>query len=422
MSLLAIAAAATTMTSCVKEQLCFDTEGDVSMYDSLMQDHLDTYHVGKVNFKYDWNNITSHGMQVPDSMFVLVDRVIFQNVGSLALETKTETGKILAPFTKIRPAVNSGIKDFDIYAGEYKFLTVNYSSTNFNYAEMQNLMTKTLSNHMSNVSIAYNSYKKGQKKNGELILDEPENWMDANQYTRPDGTPCSFVLTESAPVVIDSTTITKWEANETKTINFKPTTITQNIDIFFDIKKDVSELSFEVDSVYAVISGIPHRVNLGTGGLDISDTDKMIFRTDLVNPNVVPDEKTQPVKDTPSNTKVRCFKNVTVLGIVENELAETDLYAGPGVMQLIIYNKVYNTDGTVTYRTVTGMVNIHKSLLNAKLQLFDPDLQLYHKTREHSDLYISIDVTLSKSNILGTDDGGIVKWNEQTIPSEFEIY
>lgn len=403
---MALAALATlSLTSCVKETLC---EEEVMP------------HQAKVNFNYDWTNLVQRDLETPDSMFIVVDRVIGQMFGSIGFDTETNTGRIISPFTAIVPEENTGITDFDIYSGEYKFLTVSLSSKNFDYAALENAMKSSLSSHLSSVTISYKSYQKGSG-----ALEEPgDGWVDANQYTRIDGSPSGFVLSESAPVVIDSTVIYKWEPNETKTINFKPTTITHDIDVFFDIKKDIHDVSFEIDSVYAVISGIPHKVNLGTGGLDISNTDKMIFKTDFVSPNVVPDFKSPKISDSPSNTTVRCYKNVTVLGIVENELAESDLYAGPGVMQLFIYCKVYDPEDPfhVIKKKVTGMVNIHKSLQNAKLQMYDPDLQLYHKTREHSDLYIGVDVTINKGQLIGTEDGGIIKWNEKEIPGEFDIY
>lgn len=389
------------MSSCAHEQLC----------------EMQHPHKAWVEFNYDWSKIESYGMSKPDSMFILVDRVINQHCHSLGYDTNEKSGMYISELPDSLTAEdNHDITRFFMPAGEYKFLTVNLSSHNFNYANLSNL--NKLSTSLSDIMISYQDHKKGDK-----LLEEPrEGWTDNNQYTRPDSTESAFILTETTPVVIDSTTISKWLADEVKTVNFTPTNITQNIDIFFDIKKDISEVSFEIDSVYAIISGIPHRVNIGNGGLDISNTDKMIFKTRQVDSNVVPTEKSAAVKDSPSNTCVRCFRNVTVLGIVENDKAEKDLYAGPGVMQLIIYNKVYNADGTMTYKKLTGMINIHNSLQNAKLQMFDPELQLYHKTREHSDLYISLGVTIDKAMLLNYEDGGIPKWKEQTIPAEFDIY
>lgn len=393
------------LASCVKEQLC----------------DIEHPHTSTMSFSYDWSNITQYAMQQPDSMYIIVDRVVNQHTSALAFDTKKGNGHYLSDLpSSLSQSNNHGISAFQLHSGEYKFVTVNYSSENFDYSQMNAIISRNNSVRFGDISLTYKTYPYNDKH-----LEKPtEGWADNNSYTHNDGSNANFVLASSTPISVDSTTIKTLEANTKYTTNFKPTMITQNIDIFFDIKKDIHNISFVIDSVYTVISGIPHKINLGTGALDITNTNKMIFKTKFVNPAQIPSDKSSTISDSPANTKIRCYRNVNILGIAENQQSGSDIYVGPGLMQLIIYTKIFDptVPGNYTYKKITGIVNLHKSLENAKLQTFDPELKIYKKTREHTDLYISLDLTLTKDQLLGTDDSGIAKWEEKTVPSEYNIY
>lgn len=393
------------LTSCVKEQLC----------------DIGHPHTSTMAFSYDWSNITQYAMPQPDSMYIIVDRVVNQHISALAYDTRKGNGHYLSDLpTSLPPSNNHGISTFQLQSGEYKFVTVNYSSDNFDYSQLNNIIRNNNSVRFGDINLTYKTYPITNKH-----LEQPaEGWTDNNSYTHADGNSANFVLADRAPISVDSSAISRLEANTKYTTHFKPSMITQNIDLFFDIKKDIHDISFVVDSVYAIISGIPHRINLGTGALDITNTNKMIFKTRFVNPAQTPNEKSSTINDTPANTKVRCYRNINVLGIAENQQSGSDVYAGPGLMQIIIYTKIFDTTvpGNYTFKKITGLVNLHKSLANAKLQTFNPELKLYKKSREHTDLYISLDLTLTKDNLIGSGDSGIIKWEEKTVPSEYDIY
>ena len=175
--------------------------------------------------------------------------------------------------------------------------------------------------------------------------------------------PALFIRNSQEPVVVDSTTIMKWGADENKTVEFHPVPVTQNIDVFFDLKKDGS-VQFKVDSVWCIMSGIPHRMNVGTGGLDVSRTDKIMFRTYFVNTNTVPTYNSERLTDEVGNVNLRCHANITVPGIVENTVTDANTYIGPGVMQIIIYTTIKDETytGPKEEKILMGMVNLHKSL------------------------------------------------------------
>lgn len=397
------------LTACTQEKLCENEHP----------------HMSKVSFSYDWSTVKSYTNQLPDSMLILVDKVVYQHMNTLAYDTKTLSGKYLSemPDTMQRLKdslgidINHDLTEFDIRSGEYKFLTMNLSARNFDYSELESVLRNNDVQAINKVNITYKTYNATSEYIGIGAL----NVSDGNNYVHANGDKALYIIDDRTPVAIDSVAIQKWEQYEKKTVGFKPTPITHNIDLFFDINKDIHDVNFFIESVYVILSGIPHKVNLSSGALDISNTDKMFFKTQFVNPGVVPYDGVKAISDTPSNKKVRCYKNLTVTGIVENEFTDRDSYYGPGTMQVVINTKVLD-GGVYIPKTINAMVNIHKSLQNAKLQIYDYERDTYRKSREHSDLYISLDVTLDKAALIGDGDGGLVKWKEADVPGQYNIY
>lgn len=397
-----LATAACIVTSCAHEQLC-------------EEEHP---HKAWVEFNYDWTALSSYTNQKPDSMLILVDRVIYQHMNTLAYDTKTESGKYLSE----RPADveaedNHDVKRFAINSGEYKFLTMNMSSSNFDYSGLEAIVKNNAVSQLKHADITYKTYP----ATSPLVNIAGSGLTDANLYAHIDGSAAEFILDDKTPVVLDSVPISKWLANEVRTINFQAKPITHNIDLFFDIKKDVRNVDFYIESVYVIISGIPHTINLSSGALDVSNTDKMFFKTDLVDPTVVPNVNSKAIADTKDNNVVRCYKNLTVTGIVENDRVDDDAFYGPGIMQVVINAKVKDGADYVP-KKINAMVNMHKSLQNAKLQTYNYEMNTYRKSREHSDLYVSLNVLLDKTTVLGDGTGGIIKWQEADVPTEFNIY
>lgn len=390
------------LASCTKETLC-------------EQEHP---HKADVQFAYDWTTVKGYSSQQPDSMLILVDKVLYQHMNTIAFDTRTCSGKYFSELPdSMDEADNHDIKDFKIRAGEYKFLTMNLSAQNFDYSELEKVVAENDVQGLSKVNITYKTYE----EDAPVIDLKAYNISDANHYTHLDGKEARYVVDDRTPVAIDSVPVTKWGTNESRTVVFKPSPITHNIDLFFDIKKNTRNVNCIIESVYVILSGIPHKVNLSTGSLDISNTDKMFFKADLVSAGKVPYDGVPTISDMPGNATVRCYKNITVTGIVENEFTDRDEYYGPGMMQVVINTKVMD-GGVYVPKTVNAMVNLHKSLLNAKLQYFDYEKNTYRKSRDHSDFYVSLNVVLDREALLGDGDGGIIKWQEADVPGEFNIY
>ena len=434
-ALVCLSLLATAFTSCdVHEQLC----------------EAEHPHKGWAQFKYSWDRLPENYQQYIgkiiktktderyylDSMYIIGDRVINQKVSYYGFSTRNNDGCYKSELPSVWVTNENGeleyrtyvkdnehITDFYIPAGEYKFLSVNMDAADYKYEGLSNLNEATRNVHLGDVTLENLTYE----GNSEYIV-HPKEWtsetttFDRNQYSY-DGEPALFIRNSQEPVVVDSTTIMKWGADENKTVEFHPVPVTQNIDVFFDLKKDGS-VQFKVDSVWCIMSGIPHRMNVGTGGLDVSRTDKIMFRTYFVNTNTVPTYNSERLTDEVGNVNLRCHANITVPGIVENTVTDANTYIGPGVMQIIIYTTI--TDETYTgpkeEKILMGMVNLHKSLKAAKLQTFDTDRNVWKKSRDHTSLYLSFDGSVTREMLYGSNVGGIIPFEEKEVPDQFILY
>lgn len=366
-------------------------------------------HPASVSFTYDWSQYQEYGSSIPDSMAVILNKVIRTKKTMLGLETANNTGKYDSIPEWLPEEENHDISTFKISEGEYKFMTINRKNTDIIYPELDHFMKDTAQVHgFGDVWIEYQTYEKNSS-----YLEKPHSeWTDHNTYRHEDGTYAQYIRPDMFPLCVDTTGVSKINAHEERTIAFKPKMLSQNIDIYFDIKKELGEIDFTVDSIYCVISGVPHSMNISSGRLNIASTDKMIYKGILVDPNVAPSRSSSPIEDSFTSNKVRCYKNVNVTGIVENEEMDANIYNGPGVFQTIIYTRVYEKDKEPRTKIVNGIVNIHNSIKEAKLQEFDLEKGFYHKTKDHNTLYIKIDATITQSYLKGSDNGGIDYWTE----------
>jgi hypothetical protein len=255
-----------------------------------------------------------------------------------------------------------------------------------------------------------------------------------------------FIRNITEPIVVDSTTICRIGNDEVTQVNFHPTTVTQNIDLYFDLKKkQTSNFQFFVSDVWCVLSGIPRSMNIGTGAVDITQTDKLIFRTKLVDPTQVPNASSEELKpkgwssekitdnigryDNQSEDIVRCYANLNIPGIVENSVyTDANKYAGPGVLQVIVKVWVYekNVDDNNwgwRSRTIMGRINLHKNIERAQLlELYSENGDEYwRKAQNYKSVYLAIDATLTQSLITGADETPrVANWEEeQHIETEY---
>lgn len=442
-------------TSCeVNQDLCEKEENGVHV------------HKSEVQFKYEWDKMPVAVTTRPVNTYIIADRVINTMSTSFMYNVVAESGHYLGTLPDgIAEEDNHDITKFELPSGEYKFLTMSFNRTFEEKLDPSRIVTEDyvitpnplksdetqMNLRLGQFNAEHRTYTYDELK--DYYVDSPfgefDGSVDNNPYTSaPDDASeeekeakrAKFIRNITEPVVVDSTTIRNIGTDEVTEVNFHPTTVTQNIDIYFDLKKkQTSNFQFFVSDVWCVLSGIPRKINIGTGAVDITQTDKLIFRTKLVDPTKVPDANSEELKpqgwpndkitdnigryDNQAEDRVRCYANLNIPGIVENSVyTDANKYAGPGVLQIIVkvlyygYSADDNNWGWRS-RTVMGRVNLHRNIEKAQLlELYNEKrgVEYWRKAQDYKSVHLAIDATLTHSLITGADESPrVANWEEE---------
>lgn len=423
-------------------------------------------HKSGVQFNYVWDRMPAAVTARPVNTYIIADRVINTMSTSFMYNVVSESGHYLGELpTGLAEEDNHDITVFELPSGEYKFLTMSFSRTFEEKLNPSRILTddyiitpnplkldaSQMDLRLGQFNAEHRTYTYDELK--DYYIDSPfgdfDGSVDNNPYTsaaddasdeEKEAKRAKFIRNITEPIIIDSTTIRRIGSEELTQVDFHPTTVTQNIDLYFDLKKkQTSNFQFFVSDVWCVLSGIPRSMNIGTGAVDISQTDKLIFKTKLVDPNKVPDANSEEMVpqgwsnerivdnigkyDNQSEEVVRCYANLNIPGIVENsEYTDANKYAGPGVLQVIVKVWVYEknvNDNTWGWRsrTIMGRVNLHKNIERAQLlELYNEkrDVEYWRKAQDYKSVQLAIDATLTQSLITGADESPrVANWEEE---------
>lgn len=446
-----------TFTSCeVNEDLC----------------NKEHPHKSGVQFSYVWDKIPEAVITRPVNTYILANRVINTMSTSFVYNVVAESGHYLGTLPEgMAEEDNHDITTFRLSSGEYKFLTMSFNRTFEEKLDPSRIVTEDyiITPNPLKVNAEDLKYRLGQFKaeHRTYTYDELKDYyvespfsefdgsVDDNPYTsapesaseeEKEAKRAKFIRNITEPIVVDSTTICRIGNDEVTQVNFHPTTVTQNVDLYFDLKKkQTSTFQFFISDVWCVLSGIPRSMNIGTGAIDITQTDKLIFRTKLVDPTKVPNANSEELKpqgwpsekiidnigryDNQSEDVVRCYANLNIPGIVENSVyTDANKYAGPGVLQVIVKVWVYekNVDDNNwgwRSRTIMGRINLHKNIEHAQLlELYSENgNEFWRKAQNYKSVYLAIDAALTQSLITGADESPrVANWEEeQHIETEY---
>lgn len=446
-----------TFTSCeVNEDLC----------------NKEHPHKSGVQFSYVWDKIPEAVITRPVNTYILANRVINTMSTSFVYNVVAESGHYLGTLPEgMAEEDNHDITTFRLSSGEYKFLTMSFNRTFEEKLDPSRIVTEDyiITPNPLKVNAEDLKYRLGQFKaeHRTYTYDELKDYyvespfsefdgsVDDNPYTsapesaseeEKEAKRAKFIRNITEPIVVDSTTICRIGNDEVTQVNFHPTTVTQNVDLYFDLKKkQTSTFQFFISDVWCVLSGIPRSMNIGTGAIDITQTDKLIFRTKLVDPTKVPNANSEELKpqgwpsekiidnigryDNQSEDVVRCYANLNIPGIVENSVyTDANKYAGPGVLQIIVKVWVYekNVDDNNwgwRSRTIMGRINLHKNIEHAQLlELYSENgNEFWRKAQNYKSVYLAIDAALTQSLITGADESPrVANWEEeQHIETEY---
>ena len=409
-------------------------------------------HKSQVAIDFDWSGVNN----VPDSMFVIANRVINTTRYSIAVNSKNHEGCfIFNPDPEfVPPTIEDGnnegegngdeggedngeggedngeggedngeggeneggnvdgngnnssrnniaqakLRTFPLHVGTYKFLALALDTTELIYQRV-NSFVENINNggKFSDIFIEYKTYNKNDKG----LRCNLRNWDDYNPYS-------NYIQSDITPVVFDS--IPNYEINSTarSTVKFRPRNISQNIDIYVNIAKDISKQGFVIDSITAEVSGIPKSINLANGYIDITSTAKMMFRMELMN------SAGKVVADNSRTKSLKAHANINVASIVSSS-SETEKM-GPGILQMIIHaHALVNSgkpDEEKRLKRIQGKINIFNTLKEANLIEIVNDGKSARRCKAHAVLNIATDLEIDGDRIVdtATDDDGVDRW------------
>lgn len=350
-------------------------------------------HHTEIQFQYNWTDTVTK----PDSMYILAERVINSWKCGLKVSSDNGTGHF---FTGQLPSDSDSVatNGFLIRRGIYKILTFNKDTTVFNYSNLDSASNSLEKQwNFQEFTLNYRSYK----MDDAVIKNILNNWSDNNAYS-------DFVLPTATPMVYDSLELFKIETGNNNIAKFTPIPITQNVTLSFNIHKIFSTkldgVSFKVDSIKSEISGIPAKINLYTGLIDIRKTYKMVSNMNILNAT------DSTAKDSYANDSLHCSINYDVTGIAWGNT--DDIASGPGIMQVIIYTTI-NNNGTLSYKKIQGKINLYHTLQNAAMLKYTEDGNHAQQTTKKGNINISTPLQLDGTQIIKASENtswGIDKW------------
>ena len=340
-------------------------------------------------FSFNWVNATSdeYVHTVPDTMNVLAKRIVGTWKCLIQLDSYKAEGYYLWNAPEELPEGKT--TEFRLRSGIYKLLAFNRDDKEFIYDDIDNyIRTDDGDKQVSDLNIEYKRYS----------YDDPElrgtisYWKDYNNY----GGSANYIQPDITPIYYDSITPIRVDDQDLSNYVFKPNLLSQNIDVKFHIHKKVDVVPFIIDSVYTEISGIPCRVNLANGYIDVTETCKMLYK------NHFRDATGKRIKDTNKNTELECHGTIDVLSVV-NAPDEKVTY-GPGILQVMIFVKNRSMP-------IRGKVNLYYPIRRANLYELTEDGLHAIRHKRHGTIDIEANLIIDENFLVTSDDeSGFERW------------
>lgn len=335
-----------SLVSCVKIDLCVEDEHE---------------HEGYVKVVYHWAE--DAGSERPDSMLLLVNRVADAQWTGYVTETNVSVDEGSRSEGACR-----GDDTIAVSAGVYRMFAFNSASPGYRFC---NFYEDDETRHLGamgihDFSISYVGYELTDSHIGPY----GEDWVDFNPYTK-------YIATDVKPMYRafnEGDRVQQWTsfdvyAEEEVEVHLYPHKITQDITFAFPIYTDEQVV---VDSIIAEISGIPHKMYVCTGIVEIDTTYKMLFEFDIDRDNARDVTLSVQEKDVVAERHFKqldCMSTISVLGLLPNE--EPTFPRGAGVLQLCIHSHVIDEGGDVKRKNQYAKINMYNTIKNAHLLITD---------------------------------------------------
>ena len=433
--------------------LLFTACAEVKLCDTTEEDHP---HVTWLSFSYNLANMNDGAtLNRVDSMVVIAYRVVGQwrtllktniegrgNFISATSLTTTNTTDTVSNTTTDQEAVKALTDDttdsgtavvrpqpgvptandttaFCIKPGDYRFYSISYDTTEVDYRNFFEYMVNVGETAHTRPADLYAVYKQ-HEPNSPLLREKLIDWDDYNAYA-------NYIQPDIAPVYFGKTEVMTMEkdAKNPIRVDITPANELQQVDVNFSIAKDVSTSLFVVDSVWMDISGIPYRISIETGHLDISYTSKAMKKMTITNSSGSEGDKWD-------NTLLKCTATLYTNGIVQPYDSEDgkgdakDRIFGPGLLQAIIFthsNEQIGTTGKLKGKRFQCMVNLYDALTASPSIISSDDGTYYSHYSKHCIINIDKAIGIDGKHITSSADneGGVVNWQEWQRTSESDL-
>lgn len=413
---------AVSLFSCVKVDLCQDTE------------HR---HAGNVKIVYHWPEDV--GSNRPDSMLALVNRIV--NTRRVGYVTGAESSvggyyRFGEEYSNDEAIANGGGDKYPLMvgAGEYQIFAFNNDvadSTGVPIYYFDNLSEYSDGQHVGTVGIRdlAISYVGRERTDPSLYL-YGKDWVDFNdydtKYIAADVKPIYRAINKHNELTQEYTV--NVEAQENVVVDLYPQKITQDITFAFPI---YAESGVEVDSVIAEISGIPYKMMLYTGVLNMDSTYKMLFRMDFDKDNLQPVVLDVVEKnDTVDKTFMQydCLSTISVMGLIAN--TDTTDHIGPGILQLCMYAHTLNDAGEKKEKTQYAKIRLYNTINAANLLIRDDHGRIVQNPGTYPELPLTDTLRIDGSRLMLTrnlmlqtsdDDNSVDSWEYSGEDNRLEI-
>ena len=433
--------------------LLFTACAEVKLCDTTEEDHP---HVTWLSLSYNLANMNDGAtLNRVDSMVVIAYRVVGQwrtllktniegrgNFISATSLTTTNTTDTVSNTTTDQEAVKALTDDttdsgtavvrpqpgvptandttaFCIKPGDYRFYSISYDTTEVDYRNFFEYMVNVGETAHTRPADLYAVYKQ-HEPNSPLLREKLIDWDDYNAYA-------NYIQPDIAPVYFGKTEVMTMEkdAKNPIRVDITPANELQQVDVNFSIAKDVSTSLFVVDSVWMDISGIPYRISIETGHLDISYTSKAMKKMTITNSSGSEGDKWD-------NTLLKCTATLYTNGIVQPYDSEDgkgdakDRIFGPGMLQAIIFthsNEQIGTTGKLKGKRFQCMVNLYDALTASPSIISSDDGTYYSHYSKHCIINIDKAIGIDGKHITSSADneGGVVNWQEWQRTSESDL-
>ena len=173
------------------------------------------------------------------------------------------------------------------------------------------------------------------------------------------------------------------------------------------------------------LSGIPYRVGVSNGHLDITYTSKTMKKMTVLNSGGTEG-------DSMDNIHVKCTATLHTNGVVrpyDSEEGKNDARQrvyGPGLLQAIIFthsNQPLGTTGKMQGKRFQCMVNLYDALTDSPSVIVSDDGTYYSQYTKHCIINIQNVIPLNGKHITVSPDneGGVKNWQEWQPTSESDL-